>query len=229
MFHRTSMMAAIAAAVLTSLLLSAPGSAQNPEMPSEGWEWTETWDWVEDEHTKAAQAEQEDLLEKMNPDLEFTPGSTVHRAQQYTDPDRDNRVIRMFYGDWVVEGRPEAVGVFTVLPGGWKPGVKYGEWDPSRLIHCPDAEYEVTCEKGVRQEYRWAYVETKWHIQAVKFLRDGSAVSVVWYTMGSEEIEADVDQVMELTEAIGTVPVWKAWWSDFTESVRVAEGTSAGS
>ncbi|WP_025272066.1 hypothetical protein [Haloglycomyces albus] len=213
---RSAIVGALAAVMSGLLAMSATtAQAQNPAIPTDGWDHSSAWAWTTDTHTSSLTEEVESLLSQELPDLSFSANFNAHRAQFPTNM-ADDRVsyMRLFYGDWDVVERSEGISVFTVLPGGWRTGINRGEWDSSYLIDCPAFDYIRECKEGWEGDRQYALVVSDWHIQKVHFLPDGSAVSIVWYTTGLTDLQATTDDVSALLEKIGTGSVWTAWMDD---------------
>lgn len=214
-FKRSAIVVASAAAVL---LPATAAAAQDPEIPTEGWEYSEQWDFVQDEFTEEAHAETEELLTEHFEEWSFDASLPMTRLQNYfIDGANETPVQRKFRADFYVDQTGEGLETALYLPGGITNGVQDvsgGEdFDMHYLLHCRESDTEcgeVELEDGT--VVAWTTDTT--YIEAAAFFADGSAATVWWGDMEGNEVDATVDQITGLAAELDTEPVWEALKAD---------------
>ncbi|GAA1684858.1 hypothetical protein GCM10009830_35250 [Glycomyces endophyticus] len=211
---RTAVAAAAAAAVF---LPAAAASAQGAEIPEEGWEYSEKWDFVQDEFTAQAHADTEDLLAEHFEDRTFSIGHESIRLQNYyIDGDNETPVQRKFRADFYVDGSGEGLETALYLPGGITPGIQDltdgGDHDGHYLLHCSESDTKCK-EKELRDGTVVAYTTDGTYIEAAAFFPDGS-VGWTWWGEGEGGELPSAKEITNFVADFDTAPVWHALEND---------------
>lgn len=215
-FKRTAFAAAAAAAVL---LPATAASAQGPEIPEEGWEYSAAWDFVRDDYTAEAQAATEAQLADHFPEWEFTTTLESIRLQNYfIDGENETPVQRKFRADFAVPETEEAFETAIYLPGGISEGIQDvsgGEpVDMHYLLHCSAEDTECVTEEHP-DGLVLAWTSDGSYVEAAAFFPDGSVGWVWWgedYLNGTPDgsIEVTSEEVAKFAAYLDTAPVWAA-------------------
>ncbi|GAA2266476.1 hypothetical protein GCM10009853_019610 [Glycomyces scopariae] len=211
---RTALAAAAAAAVL---LPATAAAAQGTEIPEEGWEYSEQWDFVRDEFTAQAQADTEDLLAEHFEDRTFTSGLESIRLQNYyIDGVNETPVHRKFRADFSVDGTGEGFETAIYLPGGITPGIQDvsdgGEFDGHYLLHCRESDTKCK-ERTLKDGTVVAYTTDGTYVEAAAFFPDGS-VGWTWWGEGEGGELPSTKEITNFVADFDTEPVWHALEND---------------
>jgi hypothetical protein len=214
-FKRSAIVVASAAAVL---LPATAAAAQDPEIPADGWEYSEQWDFVQDEFTEEAHAETEEQLAEHFEEWTFDASLPMTRLQNYfIDGDNETPVQRKFRADFYVDQTGEGLETALYLPGGIATGIQDvsgGEdFDMHYLLHC-HAEDTECGETELEDGTVVAWTTDKTYVEAAAFFTDGSVAAVWWGDMDGDEVDVTVDQIAGLAAELDTEPVWEALKAD---------------
>jgi hypothetical protein len=211
---RTAFAAIAAAAVF---LPATAASAQETEIPEEGWEYSEKWDFVRDDYTAEFQADVDDALATQFEDWTFDNSLEAVRLQNYyIDGANETPVQRKFRADFWVNETGEGFETAVYLPGGITPGVQDltdgGEYDAHYLLQCraDDTECEST---ELADGTVVAYTTDGTYVEAAAFYPDGSA-SWSWWGAFEGPLQVTPDDVTSLVLDLSTEPVWHALEND---------------
>jgi len=216
-FKRSAVVAVSAAAVF---LPATAASAQDTEIPEEGWEYSEQWDFVRDEFTAETQSETEAVLADHFEDWTFESGLESVRLQNYyIDGEHETPVQRKFRADFYVDQTGEGFETAIYLPGGIENGIEdLTGGDPSKghyLLHCTAADTECT-ETELDDGTVVAWTTDGTYVETAAFFPDGT-VGWVWWGQGEGDLQVSPEEIGALVADFDTDPVWKALEAD-TES-----------
>ena len=143
-FKRSAIVAASAAAVFLPATAAAAG---DPEIPAEGWEYSEQWDFVQDEYTAEAHEETTEQLNEHFEDWTFDASLEMKRLQNYyIDGENETPVQRKFRADFYVDQTGEGLETALYLPGGISTGIQDvtggDDFDMHYLVHCRESDTE---------------------------------------------------------------------------------------
>ncbi|PRY54222.1 hypothetical protein [Glycomyces artemisiae] len=211
---RTAFAALAAAAVLVP---ATAASAQDTEIPEEGWEYSEQWDFVQDEYTAEFQADVDEALAEHFADWGSEAGLEATRLQNYyIDGVNETPVQRKFKVDFWGDSGNDGLEAGIYLPGGITPGIQDStggeEYDAHYLLRCTAAD--TACETSETEDGDVvAYTTDGTYVEAAVFHEDGS---VSWAWFGAFEGETDVtpDQLVAFVLDLDTEPVWHALEND---------------
>lgn len=214
-FKRSAIVAASAAAVFLPATAAAAG---DPEIPAEGWEYSEQWDFVQDEYTAEAHEETAEQLNEHFEDWTFDASLEMKRLQNYyIDGENETPVQRKFRADFYVDQTGEGLETALYLPGGITPGVQDvsdgAEFDMHYLLHCRDTDTECG-ENELEDGTVIAWTTDTTYIEAAAFFPDGSVANVWWGDMDGNEVDVTVEQITGLAADLDTEPVWEALEAD---------------
>lgn len=214
-FKRSAVVMASAAAVL---LPATAAAAQEPEIPAEGWEYSEQWDFVQDEYTAEAQAETEELLAEHFEEWTFDNSLPMTRLQNYyIDGDNETPVQRKFRADFYVDQTGEGLETALYLPGGITSGIQDvsggAQFDMHYLLHCGEEDTECA-EVELEDGTVLAWTTDTTYVEAAAFFPDGSAAVVWWGDMDGDTVDVTADQLACLAADLDTEPVWEALKAD---------------
>jgi hypothetical protein len=213
-FKRTAVVVASAAAVL---LPATAAAANDPEIPAEGWEYSELWDGVNDKYTAEANAEIDELLAESFEDWSFENSLPTTRLQNYyIDGDNETPVQRKFRTDYYVDQTGEGFEVALYLPGGVATGVQDlsggGEFDMHYLLHCRETDTDCGEVEG-EDDSLVAWTTDGTYVEAAVFHADGS-VATVWWGLPDGDLDVTVEEIVALATELETGPVWDALEAD---------------
>lgn len=211
---RTAVVVASAAAVL---LPATAASASDPEIPAEGWEYSEQWDAVRDEYTAEANDEIDELLAEQFEDWSFDNSLPTTRLQNYfIDGQNETPVQRKFRTDYYVDQTGEGFEVALYLPGGIATGLQDltggAEADMHYLVHCQESDTECG-EEELEDGSILAWTTDGTYVDAAVFHPDGS-VATVWWGLADGELQVSTDDIITLALELETGPVWDALEAD---------------
>ncbi|WP_143015083.1 hypothetical protein [Glycomyces harbinensis] len=217
-FNSTAKRTAVAAAAAAAVFLpAAAASAQEPEIPAEGWEYSEAWDFVRDEYTAESQAQTDEALAEHFGDWTFDNSLETVRLQNYfLDGENETPVQRKFRADYYVDQTGEGFEVALYVPGGITDGIQdLTSGDPvdgHYLLHCSvgDECGETELEDGT--VVGWTTDGTS--IEAAAFHPDGSVATVWWGSFEDDKLDVTVEQITDLAADLDTEPVWHALNAD---------------
>ncbi|MCC3763336.1 hypothetical protein K3N28_09655 [Glycomyces sp. TRM65418] len=214
-FKRSAVVAAAAAA---AVLPAGAAAAQEPEIPAEGWEYSEQWDFVRDEFTAEAQDETEEALTEHFEEWTFAGSLPMTRLQNYyIDGENETPVQRKFRADFYVDQTGEGLETALYLPGGITDGVQDltggAELDMHYLLHCHEGDTECG-ETALEDGTVVAWTTDTTYVEAAAFFPDGSVATVWWGDMDDDEVDVTVEQVTDLAADLDTEPVWEALKAD---------------
>jgi hypothetical protein len=212
---RSAVVVASAAAVF---LPATAASAQETEIPADGWEYSEQWDVVRDEYTDEAQAETEELLAEHFEEWTFDNSLPMTRLQNYyIDGANETPVQRKFRADFYVDQTGEGLETALYLPGGITGGIQDvsggADFDMHYLLHC--RESDTACEEVELEDgtvVAWTADST--YVEAAAFFPDGSAATVWWGDMDGDAVDVTAEQIADLAANLDTAPVWDALEAD---------------
>jgi hypothetical protein len=209
---RTAVAAVAAAAVF---IPATAASAQETEIPEEGWEYSADWDFVQDEYTESFQADVEEALDTQFGDWTFDNSLEATRLQNYyIDGENETPVQRKFRADFWVEETGEGFETAIYLPGGLTPGIQDAgeEHDGHYLLHC--SESDTACESTELEDGTVvAYTTDGTYVEAAAFYPDGSA-SWSWWGAFEGPLQVTPEDVTSLVLDLSTEPVWHALEND---------------
>ncbi|MDN3241792.1 hypothetical protein [Glycomyces tritici] len=213
-FKRTAVVVASAAAVL---LPATAAAANDPEIPAEGWEYSELWDGVNDKYTAEANAEIDELLAEQFEDWSFDNSLPTTRLQNYyIDGANETPVQRKFRTDYYVDQTGEGFEVALYLPGGIETGVQDltggAELDMHYLIHCRESDTDCG-EEELEDGSIVAWTTDGTYVDAAVFHTDGS-VATVWWGLPEDGLNVTTEDVIALATELETGPVWDALEAD---------------
>jgi opacity protein-like surface antigen len=213
-FKRTAVVVASAAAVL---LPATAAAAQDPEIPAEGWEYSEQWDFVQDEYTAEANAEIDEILGEHFEDWTFDNSLPTTRLQNYfIDGQNETPVHRKFRTDYYVDQTGEGLEVAMYLPGGISTGYQDltggAELDMHYLLHCQEDDTECG-EEELEDGGLLAWTTDGTYVDAAVFHPDGSVVTV-WWGLAENGLDVTTDDIIALATDLDTEPVWEALEAD---------------
>ncbi|MDA1364691.1 hypothetical protein [Glycomyces algeriensis] len=213
-FKRTAVVVASAAAVL---LPATAAAADDPEIPAEGWEYSELWDGVNDEYTAEANEEIDELLEDSFEDWSFDNSLPTLRLQNYyIDGGNETPVQRKFRTDYYVDQTGEGFEVALYLPGGVATGVQDltggADLDMHYLLHCHESDTDCGEEKR-KDGSLVAWTTDGTYVEAAVFHRDGS-VATVWWGLPNGDLAVTTEEIIALATELETDPVWDALEAD---------------
>lgn len=214
-FKRSAIVAASAAAVL---LPATAAAAADPEIPAEGWEYSEQWDFVQDEFTDEAHAETEEQLSEHFEDWTFDASLSMKRLQNYyIDGENETPVQRKFRADFYVDQTGEGLETALYLPGGITAGIQDltggDDLDLGYLLHCSETDTECG-EDELEDGTVIAWTSDGTYVEAAAFFEDGSVATVWWGDMGGSAVDVSVEQIAALAADLDTEPVWEALEAD---------------
>lgn len=209
--------AAAAAAAAVVFLPAAAASAQEAEIPEEGWDYSEEWDFVRDEFTAQHQADTEELLAEHFEDRTFTSGLESIRLQNYyIDGVNETPVHRKFRADFYVDETGEGFETAIYLPGGVTPGIQDvsdgAELDSHYLLHCKEGDTKCKT-KELADGTVVAYTTDGTYVEAAAFFPDGSA-GWTWWGEGEGGELPSAKEVTAFVADFDTEPVWHALEND---------------
>lgn len=215
----TAKRTAVAAVATAAVFLPATAaSAQGIEIPEEGWEYSEKWDFVRDEYTEEYQEETVALLEEQFEDWTFTNGLEATRLQNYyIDGVNETPVQRKFRADFYVDQTGEGFETAIYLPGGITPGIQdvsEGEFDMHYILHCRETDTECG-ETELKDGTIVGWTTDGTYVEAAAFHPDGT-VGWSWWGAGEwdGEVQVTPEQLTEFVAELDTEPVWDALESD---------------
>ncbi len=205
--------AAVAAAAAAALLLPATAaSAQETEIPEEGWEYSEAWDFKRDKYTVDAQIWTEEALDEHFGEWTFDNSLEMIALQNYAiSYEHPDLVQRKFRGDFYVDQTGEGLEIALYVPGGIKDGIAYpdeeGQFEPGHLVYCQETDTECA-EEELEDGTVVAWTTDGTYVDATAFFPDGSAATVWWGQGEDEELHVTPSQITELVVDLDTTPVW---------------------
>jgi hypothetical protein len=214
-FKRGAVAVASAAAVF---LPATAASAQDTEIPADGWEYSEQWDFVQDDYTAEANAQIDELLGEHFADWTYDNSLPTTRLQNYfIDGQNETPVQRKFRTDYYVDQTGEGFEVALYLPGGITNGIQDvtggDDFDMHYLLHC--GADDIDCgETELEDGTVLAWTTDGESVEAAAFHPDGSVATVWWGLMDEGELEVTTDQIVDLAADLDTEPVWKALEAD---------------
>ncbi|NUQ88980.1 MAG: hypothetical protein HOQ43_11015 [Glycomyces artemisiae] len=215
---KTAARAAMAAAAAAVVFLPATAaSAQETEIPEEGWEYSEAWDFVRDEYTAEFQSDVDEALASQFPDWTFDNSLEAVRLQNYyLDGVNETPVQRKFRADFWVGETGEGFETAVYLSGGLTPGIQDRsngeEHDGHYLLHCSAEDTECASET-LADGTVVAYTTDGTYVEAAAFYPDGSA-SWSWWGAFEGPLQVTPDDVTALVLDLDTEPVWHALEND---------------
>jgi len=213
-FKRTAVVVASAAAVL---LPATAAAANDPEIPAEGWEYSELWDGVQDKYTAEANAEIDEILAEQFEDWSFDNSLPTTRLQNYyIDGQNDTPVQRKFRTDYYVDQTGEGFEVALYLPGGVETGVQDltggAELDMHYLLHCHESDTDCG-EEELEDGSLVAWTTDGTYVEAAVF-HTGGSVATVWWGLPEEGLNVTTEDIIALATELETGPVWDAFEAD---------------
>lgn len=214
-FKRSAIVAASAAAVFLPATAAAAG---DPEIPAEGWEYSEQWDFVQDEYTAEAHEETTEQLNEHFEDWTFDALLEMKRLQNYyIDGENETPVQRKFRADFYVDQTGEGLETALYLPGGISTGIQDvtggDDFDMHYLVHCRESDTECG-EEELEDGTVVAWTTDGTYVEAAAFFEDGTVATVWWGDMNGEAVDVSVEQITALAADLDTEPVWEALEAD---------------
>jgi hypothetical protein len=214
-FKRSAIVAASAVAVFLPATAAAAG---DPEIPAEGWEYSEQWDFVQDEYTAEAHEETAEQLDEHFEDWTFDASLEMKRLQNYyIDGENETPVQRKFRADFYVDQTGEGLETALYLPGGISTGIQDvtggDDFDMHYLVHCRETDTECG-EEELEDGTVVAWTTDGTYVEAAAFFEDGSVSTVWWGDMNGEAVDVSVEQITALAADLDTEPVWEALEAD---------------
>jgi hypothetical protein len=214
-FKRSAIVAASAVAVFLPATAAAAG---DPEIPAEGWEYSEQWDFVQDEYTAEAHEETAEQLDEHFEDWTFDASLEMKRLQNYyIDGENETPVQRKFRADFYVDQTGEGLETALYLPGGISTGIQDvtggDDFDMHYLVHCRETDTECG-EEELEDGTVVAWTTDGTYVEAAAFFEDGSVATVWWGDMNGEAVDVSVEQITALAADLDTEPVWEALEAD---------------
>ncbi|RRS01240.1 hypothetical protein [Glycomyces terrestris] len=210
--------AAVVAAAAAVLLPASAAAASLPEIPEAGWDYSERWDFVQDELTAEAHDETVEALAEHFEDWTFDSSLPMKRLQNYyIDGQNETPVQRKFRADFYVDQTGEGLETALYLPGGITPGIQdvSGGEDPDMhyLLHCRASDTDCG-ETELEDGTTVAWTTDGTYVEAAAFFEDGSVATVWWGDMDGDEVDVTADQIVVLAADLDTEPVWEALKAD---------------